>query len=313
MLQFLALNGADVRMFTTTTYVHAKYQAIDNGRRVAVSSINWSKTSMTKNREAGALFAGDTTPAAHELAAYMQTVFTHDFDQAVALVTGTWSDEEMAIITDPTPVEVVLPEITFPEQDGLYVTASPSFEVNQPEFTTTVQASPDSAWETLSANLATATTSLEVAMYQVNTDALCDQLLQLHDSGVNVSLLESSRIYDASDCAAAQACYAKLDAGGLSFRKSSNFYSYSHNKYWLVDGAQAAWSTGNWSPTDYPVDHDNVYPPYGDPNWARANRDFTVYTDSPSVVKTFSDLFQGDYWAPETYLWEPDYDVVCGF
>ena len=35
--------------------MHAKYMAVD-GKRVSISSVNWSKTSYTKNREAGVVF-----------------------------------------------------------------------------------------------------------------------------------------------------------------------------------------------------------------------------------------------------------------
>ena len=226
MLQYLALNGADVRFFTTTTYVHAKYQSIDNGRKAAVSSINWSKTSMTKNREAGALLDGGATETAAKLASYMQSVFVHDFDKATPLVPGEWSAEELAVITDPAAVPIVLPDITFPEAEDLYQTAVPRFTYN-PNATTTIQASPDSAWATIKASLNGATESVAVAMYQVTSDELCDEILDLKNRGVNVSLMVSSRIYAADDCAAAQQCYAKLNKGGLEFMKSSTDYSYS--------------------------------------------------------------------------------------
>lgn len=140
MLQYLALNGASVRFFTTTTFVHAKYIAIDNGTKAAVSSINWSKTSMTKNREAGALISGNEA-----LLGYMQAVFEADFTQAYDLVPSDWSAEELAIITDPTDLPVVLPTIwTEVDDPALFVTPAVSESTVQvgPNSTTTVQASP---------------------------------------------------------------------------------------------------------------------------------------------------------------------------
>ena len=53
-LSYLALNGATVRWYNQTTFMHAKYVSID-GKRTSVSSINFSKTSFTRNREAGAV------------------------------------------------------------------------------------------------------------------------------------------------------------------------------------------------------------------------------------------------------------------
>lgn len=54
-------------------------------------------------------------------------------------------------------------------------------------------------------------------MYQVTTSELCDQLLELHQRGTNVSLLVSSRVYSATDCQAAQTCYSKVSTSGELF------------------------------------------------------------------------------------------------
>jgi phosphatidylserine/phosphatidylglycerophosphate/cardiolipin synthase-like enzyme len=67
----------------------AKYQSIDNGRRTAVSSINWSKASMTENREAGVVINADNAKGVGaEMTAYMQSVFEYDFKQAYELIPG---------------------------------------------------------------------------------------------------------------------------------------------------------------------------------------------------------------------------------
>jgi phosphatidylserine/phosphatidylglycerophosphate/cardiolipin synthase-like enzyme len=50
----------------------AKYQSADNGAVTSVSSINWSKTSMTKNREAGVVFDGTASDEAAAITAQMQ-------------------------------------------------------------------------------------------------------------------------------------------------------------------------------------------------------------------------------------------------
>lgn len=52
----------------------AKYQSADNGAVTSVSSINWSKTSMTKNREAGVLFDGTASDEAAAITAQMQVL-----------------------------------------------------------------------------------------------------------------------------------------------------------------------------------------------------------------------------------------------
>lgn len=67
-----------------------------------------------------------------------QAVFEHDFAQAVELLPGTWSEADLAVITDPSEVPVVVPPVTFPEEDGLYVTPAPEFATDLTA-TTTVQ------------------------------------------------------------------------------------------------------------------------------------------------------------------------------
>jgi len=57
-LGFLKLAGADVRYFTTVTFLHSKYISVD-GKKAAVSSVNFSFTSFMENREAGLLIEDD--------------------------------------------------------------------------------------------------------------------------------------------------------------------------------------------------------------------------------------------------------------
>lgn len=218
MLQFLALNGAEVRYFTTTTFVHAKYVSIDNGTKISISSINWSKSSMTKNREAGAILSGSSV-----LSNYTQTVFGADWSQATPLSPyNGWSAEDLATITDTSPMIVTLPDIDL--EEGLFATAlTPITDAGS---TWTIQASPDSAWETLIANLNRSTSTLEVAMYQVTTMDLCNKIIELHENGINVSLLVSSRVYDEGDCLEAQACLHLMHNAGVRIRKTSYYYSY---------------------------------------------------------------------------------------
>ena len=51
--------------------------------KIAVSSVNWSNTSLSKNREAGAVLSGDGSVGA---AQFMATVFADDFRIAPPLV-----------------------------------------------------------------------------------------------------------------------------------------------------------------------------------------------------------------------------------
>jgi hypothetical protein len=61
-------------------------------------------------------------------------------------------------------------------------------------------------------------------------------------------------------------------------------FCFQHQKFWVVDGVNVGWSTGNWDDADYPVGSHlvppNTYPSIPDRDWIKTNRDFTVYVDS---------------------------------
>lgn len=73
---------------------------------------------------------------------------------------------------------------------------------------------------------------------------------------------------------------------------ASQFYKYSHQKFWIMDGKSVGMSTGNWSPTDYPSQ--SYFPPYGSQGWANANRDFTIHIVNERVVDVFANVMQQD-------------------
>jgi phosphatidylserine/phosphatidylglycerophosphate/cardiolipin synthase-like enzyme len=102
MLDFLVLNGANVSYYTSTTFMHAKYMAID-GKVVSISSVNYSLSSYMYNREAGLYITGSA------VVKFCAKVFDYDFSAAIPLVPGSYSPSDMRIITDPTQIKVTLP------------------------------------------------------------------------------------------------------------------------------------------------------------------------------------------------------------
>ena len=105
-------------------------------------------------------------------------------------------------------------------------------------------------------------------------------------------LLVSSSIYGTDDCNAANAVYEKiynetskssstLNAASFLIKKTTSYYTYSHQKYWVVDGKSVGLSTGNMSPSDFnnqtaSADKEKRFPPHGETGWTRLNRDLTV-------------------------------------
>jgi phosphatidylserine/phosphatidylglycerophosphate/cardiolipin synthase-like enzyme len=120
-----------------------------------------------------------------------------------------------------------------------------------------VYASPDGANSFLMTALKSAKSSLHVYTYQITDDASvagteCGELIALHKAGLDVVLLVSNQIYDEYDSKAAAKCYAQLVSAGLNVTKAPSYYSFSHNKYAIIDGTTVLLSTGNWSPSDFP-------------------------------------------------------------
>lgn len=290
-LDYLALNGVEIVYYASTTFMHAKYLHV-NGNKTSVSSVNFSWTSFNKNREAGIIMSGaDAAP----LINMMHSVFVDDFAAGTPYtVNQTYSSSEMATITSKDSYPVVLPAPQkFP---GNYVTPQP--KIVPGTSTVTAFTSPDDALKTLLADVTGATQSFQLHMYQITDPTLCTLVEKLHVSGINTTLMVSAKIFSPGDSAAAHVCYNQLRKAGMKVRLTPSYYTFSHQKYWIVDGARMGLSTGNWSPTDYPpvMTANGQYPPFGDANWQRVNRDFNLLVQgNAQFLSIFANTFEQDY------------------
>lgn len=286
-LPFLALNGAQIRAYATTTFDHQKYMNVD-GTRVSISSINFSKTSYMYNREAGVVFGGNTTA----IASFTTDVFESDWNEGYSMgTTQAYSSSDMSVITDPSEVPVVLPEPHTIE--NAYVTPVPAPVMLAASDRIHVFASPDYARSVVLEDVYDTTTSFQLMVYQITDPTLCNEVLEMHKKGIEVTVLVSQCIYDGPDSDLALQCYKNLTAGGFTnLYKTPSYYSMSHQKFWIVDGRRVSWSTGNWSPSDYPTS--NTYPPFGSAAWQDVNRDFTASIEAADVVSQFQAVLTQD-------------------
>jgi phosphatidylserine/phosphatidylglycerophosphate/cardiolipin synthase-like enzyme len=305
-LTFLSLAGIDVRFYTSTTYIHAKYQSTDK-KRAAVSSVNFSKASCLDNREAGVIIEGpDSAPILN----YLDGIFQQDFDQAYVLQPDqTYSPSDMQIIQDTTEVAYTIPGIP-PIQPGRYITPAPTPVSGQGNLIAST--SPDFADQLIMSDITNTTQTITIYMYQVTSTDLCQEIINLNQAGITVNIMVSYRIYDQTDCAAANVCYAQLYNAGLTLMKAPWYYFFAHQKYWIRDSMSVGWSTGNWSPTDYPQDGPGVvtFPPFGQSGWFNSNRDFTMYSTNSNLISVFQTLYNNDVADGDT--WTPQYTVKCG-
>lgn len=93
-LDYLLVAGADVKYYTSTTFSHSKYMMID-GTTSLVSSINYSKASLTNNREAGIIIYEEPNK---KITHFLQNVFDYDFSLAKVYKTYNFSLSQSVIL-----------------------------------------------------------------------------------------------------------------------------------------------------------------------------------------------------------------------
>jgi len=295
-LSFLALAGAQVRYFTTTTFFHAKYMSAD-GKRAAVSSVNFDYTSFMENREAGILMEGPATVA---LIQSLTSTFELDFNQSLPWPTSSYSSEDMEIIEDKSMLPISMPVKRTIK--GAYIA---KLKPVTDTMTVSVISSPDFAWNTISAPLNDTKYSFKLFMYQVTDYNFCDTIIQLNQLEY-FKMLVAEQIYDQTDSKEAIQCYEKLFNAGVTFYKTAeHMYRYSHQKYWILDGHTVYMSTGNWGASDYPAGS-MTFPPYNSgSSWRDTNRDFTLGVRNDDIVAQFEKVLSEDYqrgtrWTPSS-------------
>ena len=157
-----------------------------------------------RNREAGVVLSG---PCGASIKFY-SSVFESDWNQGIQYTVGNhYNSSEMDAITDPTPMPayILLPR-DIPEAFVPPLHTHSSVHIRR------VYATPDFARDTVFDTLTKVQASLYLMIYQVTDEGLCDQLLAMHNKGIDVRLLVSRWIYGDTDRMEAQVCtYAAMD------------------------------------------------------------------------------------------------------
>ena len=195
-LDWLSLNGIEIRYYTSTTFMHAKYMIIDKGKKTSVSSVNFSHTSFMRNREAGVVLTGTCSTATD----FYTSVFDSDWNNGLIYnVSQKYNSTTMKYITDPASLPVDTPPP--PNIPGSYVSPLNTYNNVQVK---KVYTAPDFALETLSDTLKAVKSSFYLMIYQITGTTLCNDILNLYNKGIDLRLLVSSRIYSYSDWKSAQ-------------------------------------------------------------------------------------------------------------
>jgi len=101
--------------------------------------------------------------------------------------------------------------------------------------------------------LKTATTSIDLAIYLMGYGGILDELEAKARAGVKVRV-----ILDELKRSTNQKYYDRLVAAGAEVKWSDPVWDYFHNKYFVVDGKVAVFSTGNFSKS-YSIDLERNY------------------------------------------------------
>lgn len=153
-LDWFYLNGIQIHFYSTTTFMHSKVVIIDHGKRTSISSVNFSKTSFTKNREAGVVIEDCSCPAMD----LYQSVFQYDWDNGFDYqLDANYSSDDLKLIKDSSPMDI--PTATYPKVAGAYVTTKKTY---RGVTVTRGYTAPDGALDVIMSNLAKVKSSLKV-------------------------------------------------------------------------------------------------------------------------------------------------------
>ncbi|MET8136129.1 phospholipase D-like domain-containing protein [Streptomyces sp. NPDC005251] len=118
-----------------------------------------------------------------------------------------------------------------------------------------------------------ATTSLDMTMYELEDTTAVNDLIALENKGVTVRV-----ILDSAHKSANQSAYNSLTSAGAGVVWSSSTFVYTHQKTITVDGTKSLILTGNLTSQYYPT-----------------GRDYGVFDDDTRDVASIEKVFNADY------------------
>src|SRR5579875_2485967 len=118
-----------------------------------------------------------------------------------------------------------------------------------------------------------ATSSIDVTIYELKDTTLENDLVAREKAGVTVRVIldQAQKSYDT-------AAYTALTAGGVGVVYSSTSFTYTHQKTITVDGKESYISTGNFDTTYYAT-----------------SRDYGVFDTNAADVSAITAVFNADY------------------
>ena len=306
MKDFLSLANPEkmeVRYYRTTSFMHAKYIARDNGEALSISSVNWSSESMHENREAGVILEEKRDGSDRLFDRVSNRAFEYDWKRAQKHVRGVEdiTNEEMAIIKNGVSSGAKLANTKNDATVKPFVTKMEQILLGEGS-SVKMFVSPDFSREAFLRFLQSAKNVVYIYTYQITDDDIADVLIDLSmNKNVKVFMMLSPRIYADWDRKKASQVQARLHrAGGKNMivHSAPSHFRYSHLKFIVKDERDAFETllmTGNVSPSDLPKG-DIFKPCHGKSSCSRANRDVNVLFREKDgrIASKFLEVFEGD-------------------
>lgn len=273
---YLINNGVEVKYMKVPDTTHNKFVAIDD-KVVFISSINYSENSFVNNRESGIVIQNVNVTN------YFLIIFEED-----------WTTSQVPSL----PIEQYQPTTTdnsaLDSKESIDFSSLSTAELIPENYTgtynVTLFAGPDTADETIFRYLDTAQTSLWVEMYTFSKQSFVDKLIELKTRGVDVKVLLSQRRVSSFENEDTHEMAEQLFEVGIPVFNSTTDYTFTHAKFWIIDGVSTFIYSGNWSPRSVPDERESDDWPEGD-----VNREFGVSVNNAEVTDYYEDVFSSDW------------------
>jgi phosphatidylserine/phosphatidylglycerophosphate/cardiolipin synthase-like enzyme len=258
---------------------HNKLVIID-AKVVIVSSVNYSRQSLTQNREAGMVIQNDNA------AVHFSEIFELD-----------WNSGEEPPTTDvsPTtePIDVETQFISHTEIPKANFTGM---------YNITLITNPDNADKVIFDYLKSAKESIYVGMYTISRTEFVDTLIDLKQANtdIKIEVLVSHRRIGGTENTDTREAIERLTEALIPVYNSSipdHPVGLYHSKYWIIDGKHTFVYSGNWSPRSVTA------PPSGD-TYASSfpNRDMGVAVHNAPDIANF---FKEEVWDKDVAVGTP--------
>ena len=181
LLDWLHVNGAEIRFYRSTSFLHAKFMMIDGGKKVLVSSVNFSETSFKYNRETGVIVSDCANCDALNL---YGRVFDWDWEEAEEFVlSNSYEEGQLQIIKNK-------------QIKNTWNSSAQSLESFQGTEIIQTYVAPDYAFKTFFDFLESIKQSLLVHIYEIEEKEICTKIVSLHRKGIYVSVIVSNKTED---------------------------------------------------------------------------------------------------------------------